>query len=143
MVSQAVDGAQEIEAKSTTSPGHIEPPYTDMGAIDLTLLLISGLRVSLTLDDHYITTHSLPFREPKLITVGGLKQCLFDSWQEDWGVTPTSVANIRLIHLGKVLEEAQTLDGKNVFDTGPRDLRGTFFRAVWGKDSLLTEESQV
>ncbi|ANB12973.1 hypothetical protein AWJ20_1251 [Sugiyamaella lignohabitans] len=95
---------EEIASKTVKQP---EAPAL---SLELTLLLISGLRVKIKIDDNYMQTHSIPITAPESMTVGSLKSSLFSSWQDEWGSAPTTTGLIRLIHLGKILEDQQTLE---------------------------------
>jgi hypothetical protein len=94
------------------TPHHDQPEEKLVinNCITLTLLLISGLRSTIVLDSDYITHHSLHVSKPEWITIQSLKDGLFNSWKDEWGNLPPSTQNIRLIHLGKILEESQTLE---------------------------------
>jgi hypothetical protein len=79
----------------------------------LTLLVISGLRITMKLDSHYLASHSslTAFSHPEKVSIGAFKSCIYSCWQEDWGATaPASSASIRLIYLGKVLQDDQTFE---------------------------------
>uniref|UniRef100_A0A060T4Z0 ARAD1C01804p n=1 Tax=Blastobotrys adeninivorans TaxID=409370 RepID=A0A060T4Z0_BLAAD len=99
--------AADDHNESGQKDAHDEPE--DPNALKLTLLLISGMRTVLKLDKTFLQTHSLSGLAQKM-SVGDLRKSLFKSWRDDWGTSPAGVANIRLIHLGKVLEDSQTLE---------------------------------
>lgn len=116
--SQPAGSEQQTEPKQAVAAGDAQNDRDqkdandqpeDPNALKLTLLLISGMRTVLKLDQSFLQTHSLSGLAQK-ISVGDLRKSLFKSWRDDWGTSPAGVANIRLIHLGKVLEDSQTLE---------------------------------
>ncbi|KAK9244510.1 hypothetical protein V1506DRAFT_554633 [Lipomyces tetrasporus] len=77
--------------------------------LTLTLLLISGLRASITIDREYMKGHSLGLREPESLTVLTLKECLWKDWKDEWGERPCGTEYIRLIHFGRLLDDKDSL----------------------------------
>ncbi|KAK9453261.1 hypothetical protein V1511DRAFT_512894 [Dipodascopsis uninucleata] len=75
----------------------------------VTLLLVSGLRISLTIDQKFMKKHSLEYIEPENLSVYSLKEAVFSDWTEDMGEKPTSTDFIRLIYFGKLLDDKDTL----------------------------------
>lgn len=101
-----------------------EEPKMDSGSpapetLNVTLLLMSALRVSIRVDSQFLKAHDAgDDTAPGDFTVGALKDVLFGMWHENWGNAPVDPSHIRLIHLGKVLEEEQTLDQCGIVPEG-------------------------
>lgn len=112
------DGPNAVadQKPSVQGPAVHEP---DGPQLVLTLLLITGLRITIKLDSHYMASHSLEFQGPEQVTIGSFKECIYSSWQEDWGPVPTNPANVRLIYLGKVLESSQTFEECKILIDNP------------------------
>ncbi|KAK9348662.1 hypothetical protein V1522DRAFT_149079 [Lipomyces starkeyi] len=83
--------------------------------LTVTLLLISGLRASITIDREYMKGHSLGLREPESLTVLTLKECIWKDWKEEWGGRPGGTEYIRLIHFGRLLDDKDSLGGTYSF----------------------------
>lgn len=81
--------------------------------LTLTLLLITGLRITIKMDSHYLASHSslTAFSDPEQVLIGSFKSCIYSCWQDDWTVAPPTTPDcIRLIYLGKVLQDDQTFE---------------------------------
>lgn len=107
-----IDVSKEATGISETDP--VSSPSVPVASvpIHITLLLVSGLRVPLTVDTDFISSHELPSDPPHSLLIGSVKSALFTDWKEEWGIAPVSPTNIRFIHYGKVLDDSQTLQGK-------------------------------
>jgi hypothetical protein len=105
----SADGAEQRADQHTTSSD----------ALNITLLLISALRVSIRVDSQFLKVHEVgEVMAPNDITVGSFKDVLYSIWHENWGSPPINAAHIRLIHLGKVLEDNQTLEQCRIVPDG-------------------------
>lgn len=112
-----------------------EPDKDPVASLHLSLLMVSGLRYALNIDNDYLEAHSLTARDPESLSVETLKQCIFADWKEgrifecsmlrsghlysqtwltdlDWGERPSATDFIRLIHFGRLLNDKDTLSGK-------------------------------
>ncbi|KAK9359199.1 hypothetical protein V1504DRAFT_458708 [Lipomyces starkeyi] len=85
--------------------------------LTVTLLLISGLRASITIDREYMKGHSLGLREPESLTVLTLKECIWKDWKEEWGGRPGGTEYIRLIHFGRLLDDKDSLGASQLSRT--------------------------
>ncbi|ORY06830.1 hypothetical protein K493DRAFT_273933 [Basidiobolus meristosporus CBS 931.73] len=73
-----------------------EPSTTNHDSVRITFLLLSGKR------------HSLTFQPSN--TIGEVKQYLFDNWPSEWTEgQPTSPASLKIVHLGRFLENSSTI----------------------------------
>ncbi|KAK9723364.1 hypothetical protein K7432_002017 [Basidiobolus ranarum] len=73
-----------------------EPDSTNHDSVRITFLLISGKR------------HTLTFQPNN--TISEVKQRLFDNWPSEWTEDqPTSPASLKIVHLGRFLEDSSTL----------------------------------
>jgi hypothetical protein len=79
----------------------------------LTLLLPTGYRHPYNIDNQYlykrhkqipgVTTHGQP--DPFSIHVRTLKELILLEWRSEWDLKPSSPACLRLIYLGKLLDD--------------------------------------
>lgn len=102
-------GLTPCTTTANTPPASTSP---DPG-VTLTLLLISGRRVTLRIDAAFLKNHDL-LCDPSDLLIDDLKACLVNDWDsKQWGVClgdrPSSPSSIRLIYFGKILESNQTL----------------------------------
>ncbi|KAK9235366.1 hypothetical protein V1525DRAFT_427906 [Lipomyces kononenkoae] len=102
----AIDSMEDDDDKSIT-----------VSPLTVTLLLISGLRASITIDREYMKGHSLGLREPESLTVLTLKECIWKDWKEEWGERPGSTEYIRLIHFGRLLDNKDSLGASQLSRT--------------------------
>ncbi|KAK9378930.1 uncharacterized protein V2V93DRAFT_374563 [Kockiozyma suomiensis] len=91
-----------------------EPDKDPVASLHLSLLMVSGLRYALNIDNDYLEAHSLTARDPESLSVETLKQCIFADWKEDWGERPSATDFIRLIHFGRLLNDKDTLSDSNL-----------------------------
>ncbi|KAK7205261.1 hypothetical protein BZA70DRAFT_279444 [Myxozyma melibiosi] len=87
----------------------MEPDKNSVTPLHISLLMVSGLRYTLTIDHDYMASHSLMLQDPEELSVKSLKECIFADWKEDWGDRPTDVEYIRLIHFGRLLDDKDSL----------------------------------
>ncbi|KAG9289055.1 hypothetical protein G9A89_015604 [Geosiphon pyriformis] len=67
--------------------------------VRLTLLLVSGKR------------HTFKCKPTDI--VGTVKKRVFDNWPKEWAdETPAAVSNLKIVHLGRFLEDGSTLECK-------------------------------
>ncbi|KAK9461013.1 uncharacterized protein V1516DRAFT_674749 [Lipomyces oligophaga] len=90
------------DSVSATDKPKLSPLY-------LSLLPLSGVRVALSLDQDYITKHGIRAPGPDAMTVLDLKECLLADWSLDWGDFPGDTDHIRLIYLGRLLDDKDSL----------------------------------
>lgn len=107
----ANNNAQEnLDTSINVNENDNETNDQQINVIKITLLLISGQRMIVPIDSEFMNKNDLSGNENPLdISIGTLKTSLFKDWQESWGNPPAKASNIRLIHLGKILEDEQSL----------------------------------
>ncbi|CAN6675068.1 hypothetical protein TRVA0_083S00210 [Trichomonascus vanleenenianus] len=93
----------EVEEHIVAQGSAIDKIEDSASGVEVTLMLISGQRNKFTIPPQDEKTQSN-------ITIEHFRNALFQSWKDAWGNSPSTPANIRLIHFGKVLEDAQTLE---------------------------------
>lgn len=93
-VTPAVNPDQVLSSQTTTvatTDTSLTQPADDIPSLSsevslaspplkLTLLCTTGSRVALTLDQKFITSHSLPVKDPDSITVSQFKQVIYNEW---------------------------------------------------------------
>lgn len=106
-----------------TASDELETTKTQPLAIKITLLLISGQRQVVPVDADFLAKNELQgLEDAGQVTIGVLRQSLFRDWQESWGNPPASATNVRLIHLGKILEDDQTLTACGISHDNPHNV---------------------
>ncbi|ODQ63731.1 hypothetical protein NADFUDRAFT_84335 [Nadsonia fulvescens var. elongata DSM 6958] len=113
-----------VSSSSTTSSSGL-----DKAELSLVFLLANGERITLDLNDEYIQLHQEIISslaeindEPKSAAnivcsapLKAIKACLIDDWRpEVWGEKPASVENLRVIYLGKILDDDLTFQDYNI-----------------------------
>ena len=116
-----------------------ETPHASVGpqddpAVLVTLMLTTGSRYSFRIDSKYLKRRNIGSQEDKKdpwdISVYTMKELLWRDWRDgmflkslfggmyklirckDWEQRPTSPSYIRLIHLGRMLDDKTLLQGK-------------------------------
>ncbi|EXJ75279.1 uncharacterized protein A1O5_01975 [Cladophialophora psammophila CBS 110553] len=98
---------------SPTVPAKDEAPApTAVGpALTVTLLLTSGARHPFKLDNKYFAKRNVevPENDPFNLSVYKLKELILREWREEWETKPSSPTSIRLISMGKLLDDKASL----------------------------------
>jgi hypothetical protein len=110
--------AEETEER-TDEP---EATKEEQPAIKITLLLISGQRQVVPINADFLAKNEQSVEDAGQVTIGTLRGSLFNDWQESWGNPPANATNIRLIHLGKILEDDQTLTNCGISHDNPHNV---------------------
>lgn len=81
--------------------------------LTVTLLLTSGARHPFRLDNKYLAKRSVEVLEndPFNLSVYKLKELILREWREEWESKPSSPNYIRLISMGKLLDDKASLKG--------------------------------
>ena len=79
-------------------------------SISITLLHISGEKVTVSVDDAFMGKHSQIITSSSSFSVYQFKHCILADWNEKWGPAPPSPSYIRLIFLGKVLDDSNDFE---------------------------------
>jgi len=86
--------APNSESQPQSEPQQAPP---EMPQTQLTFLLVSGRRKTMSF-------------EPE-ITIGRVKELVWNAWPSDWkGEQPPAPAYLRILHLGKILQDEDTLN---------------------------------
>jgi len=93
---------------------------SDHPACQITLLLATGSRHPYRVDERYLAKrnvqtpgHTAMGRpDPFSISVYTLKELILREWRIEWDAKPASPTSIRLIHLGKLLDDKEPLSCK-------------------------------
>ncbi|KAG5360935.1 hypothetical protein CJU89_4033 [Yarrowia sp. B02] len=97
----------------------------------ITILLSSGERVEWNLDDSFLTSNNLSVKSCDEATVGQLKQCIAAKWAEFKTNSPSpDPSRLRLIFLGKILEDTQTLDNVGLGSNSPQHVSSVIHVSV-------------
>jgi len=82
--------------------------------LTVNLLLTSGARHPFKLDQKYLAKRNvdIPSNDIFNLSVYKLKELILREWREEWEVKPSSPNYIRLIMLGKLLDDKAPLKGK-------------------------------
>ncbi|OAL40361.1 hypothetical protein AYO20_00097 [Fonsecaea nubica] len=103
-----------------TVPAKDEAPATTAAGptLTVTLLLTSGARHPFKLDNKYFAKRNVevPENDPFNLSVYKLKELILREWREEWEAKPSSPTSIRLISMGKLLDDKASLkvDAPNV-----------------------------
>ena len=105
----ADDPSPNVPAKDS-EPTTTGPPGP---ALTVTLLLTSGARHPFKLDSKYFAKRNVdvPDNDPFHLSVYKLKELILREWREDWETKPSSPTSIRLINMGKLLDDKASLKG--------------------------------
>ncbi|KAI9893161.1 MAG: hypothetical protein M1814_000709 [Vezdaea aestivalis] len=103
-----VDGAADPGEQKPAPATVVEPVIPKVG---ITLLMPSGHRSEWRFDCKYLERRNVkvPEGDPFKISVYTLKELMLREWKDEWGAKPLSPNAIRLITLGKLLDEKSTL----------------------------------
>ncbi|AOW02568.1 hypothetical protein B0I72DRAFT_23169 [Yarrowia lipolytica] len=97
----------------------------------ITILLSSGERVDWALDDSFLTTHNLSVKSCDEATVAQLKQCIATKWPDFKTNSPSpDPGRLRLIFLGKILEDTQTLENVGLGSSSPQTVSSVIHVSV-------------
>lgn len=100
---------------SSDSPTVPAKDYEGGGPVlTVTLLLTSGARHPFKLDNKYFAKRNVevPDNDPFNLSVYKLKELILREWREEWESKPTSPNYIRLISMGKLLDDKASLKGE-------------------------------
>lgn len=120
--SRKTENMDEEDPQQKPEQEGVAEPKEERPAIKITLLLISGQRQVVPIDADFLAKNGQSMEDAGLVTIGVLRGSLFRDWQESWGNPPASATNIRLIHLGKILEDDQTLTNCGISHDNPHNV---------------------
>ncbi|KAF7313357.1 Ubiquitin-like domain-containing protein [Mycena chlorophos] len=100
----------EDQPVQTTEPSAAEPEPAQVPQTTLTFLLVSGRRRTMSFDPE--------------TTVGRVKELIWNAWPTEWSdERPPAPAFLRVLYLGKILQDEETLAKLNLpsFTPSPTD----------------------
>ncbi|OCT44857.1 hypothetical protein CLCR_06231 [Cladophialophora carrionii] len=124
-------GPSSDDASPTVPAKDGESPSATTGAtgpsLTVTLLLTSGARHPFKLDSKYFAKRSVdvPANDPFNLSVYKLKELILREWREEWEAKPSSPTSIRLINMGKLLDDKASLKDYKFSTDSPNVLHMT------------------
>jgi hypothetical protein len=102
---------------------NIQPPLptADRGpSLSITLMLTSGARHPYKIDEKYLRSRKVEIAEgkafdPRDISGYKLKELIWTDWRDEWEPRPQTPTSIRLIILGRFVEDKTALKGEFSF----------------------------
>ena len=109
----------EALGPATDSPIAPPLPISDRGpTLSITLMLTSGARHPYKIDEKYLKNRKVDIGkegetgfDPRDISCYKLKELIWTDWRQEWEPRPASPSSIRLIILGRLLEDKAALKG--------------------------------
>ena len=115
----ALPAKNRDRAESTAIGPSLDSPAKDAEAtgptLMLNLLLLNGARHPFNLDAAYLARRNVQAQnnDPYNLSVYKVKELILREWRSEWEAKPSSPSAIRLIHLGKVLDDKTAFKGKS------------------------------
>lgn len=102
---------EDITLPSSTSTGP---------ALNINLMLTTGAKHPYKIDEKYLTNRGAKSSakggsgefDPKSLTGYKLKELIWTDWRREWEPRPASPSSIRLITMGKMIDDKKTLNGE-------------------------------
>lgn len=113
---------KESEALGPATDAPIVPPTASGPALSITLMLTTGARHPYKIDEKYLRNRKVEPStlqgsdgafEPRELSGYKLKELIWTDWRGEWEPRPASPSSIRLIILGRFIEDKTTLKGKH------------------------------
>ncbi|KAK0311213.1 hypothetical protein LTR01_003208 [Friedmanniomyces endolithicus] len=90
-------------------------------ALNISLMLTTGAKHPYKIDEKYLTNRNAVAKPPKAdgvfdpmaITGYKLKELIWTDWRKEWEPRPASPSAIRLITMGKMVDDKKTLNGRS------------------------------
>ncbi|KAI9858017.1 MAG: hypothetical protein M1824_004482 [Vezdaea acicularis] len=109
---------QDFTSITAASGPHAAETSDDTGPqVNITFLMVTGSRREWKFDRRSLEKKdvAVPEGNPFKISIYALKQLMVREWPEEWGTKPSAPGAIRLIMLGKLLDDNSTLEGSLSF----------------------------
>lgn len=113
---------KETEALGPATEAPITAPPTSSGpALSITLMLTTGARHPYKIDEKYLRNRKVEPStlqgsegtfEPRELSGYKLKELIWTDWRSEWEPRPASPSSIRLIILGRLIEDKASLKGE-------------------------------
>ncbi len=106
----------EALGPATEAPIHPPLPTPDRGpTLSITLMLTTGARHPYKIDEKYLRNRGVDVAEgafdPREINGYKLKELIWTDWRSEWEPKPAGPSSIRLILLGRFVEDKTALKG--------------------------------
>lgn len=94
------------------------PSTTGGPCLSITLMLTTGARHPYKIDEKYLKNRKVEAKgndggfDPREITAYKLKELIWTDWRQEWEPRPASPSAIRLIILGRLMEDNSSLKGE-------------------------------
>lgn len=112
---------KETEALGPATDAPILPPATTRPSLSITLMLITGARHPYKIDEKYLRNRKVEAStlqseegqfDPRELSGYKLKELIWTDWRSEWEPRPASPSSIRLIILGRLIEDKVALKGE-------------------------------
>lgn len=110
---------KEIEALGPATDAPIAAAAASAGpTLNISLMLITGARHPYKIDEKYLRSRKVEAKnaegqfDPREISGYKLKELIWTDWRSEWEPRPTSPSSIRLIILGRMIEDKLALKGE-------------------------------
>ena len=134
LTTTALGPATEAEPLSPTATNTTGPTLL------VTLLLTTGARHPYKIDHRYLSSRSaLPAAsaggefDPRDLSGYKLKELIWTDWRKEWEDRPESVGSIRLIVMGKLVEDGKSLRGESTIDVKLKEC------IQWGGETMIAD----
>lgn len=121
---------KETEALGPATDDAVAQPAGASGSqLSISLMLTTGARHPYKIDEKYLRNRKIEARDasgafdPKAISGYQLKELIWTDWRSEWEPRPTSPSSIRLIILGRMVEDKSLLKGQSLWQGGAVDER--------------------
>ena len=114
----------EALGPATDSPIAPPPTSTSGPALSITLMLTTGARHPYKIDEKYLRNRKVEATaadgnfDPREMSGYKLKELIWTDWRSEWEARPASPSSIRLIILGRLVEDKAALRGKSTLHSG-------------------------
>lgn len=118
---------KETEALGPATDAPITAAATSAGpALSISLMLTTGARHPYKIDEKYLKNRKVDAKnaegqfEPQEISGYQLKELIWTDWRNEWEPRPASPSSIRLIFMGRMIEDKMALKGETGYFTERR-----------------------
>lgn len=109
----------EDTTTSAIPPANTNASPSSGPALEISLMLITGARHPYRIDEKYLSSRNVTARnpstgafDPRELSGYQLKELILKDWRSEWEPKPASPSSIRLIIMGRMIEDKAALKGK-------------------------------
>lgn len=121
-VSESPDLKRSQTAELALGPDGEPAPVTDPStpALRITLMLTTGARHAYTISQKYLTSRKVTAVDasgnfdPREMSGYKLKELIWTDWRQEWEARPRDPSSIRLIIMGRMIDDKVNLKGKDL-----------------------------